>query len=129
MAQNTRYEASVIDKFVVYVNKQIVSGNFGPLEIVNIDETNIDFDMIGSITLANQGSRTVSLRSTGSSSCCTVLLGVTLPGEKLPHLFFSRENQMDKLLTNCLALQSTQAHQFMKYKIRHGLMKELSCNG
>ena len=63
VAQNTRYEASVIDKFVVYVNKQIVSGNFGPLEIVNIDETNIEFIMIDSITLANQGSRTASLRS------------------------------------------------------------------
>ena len=84
VAQNKRYEASVIDEFVVYVNEQIVSGNFGPLEIVNIDETNIEFDMIGSITLADQGSRTVSLRSTGSSSRCTVLLGVTLSGEKLP---------------------------------------------
>ena len=68
----------------MYVNEQIVSGNFGPLEIVNIDETNIEFDMIGSISLADQGSRTVSLRSTGSFSRCTVLLGVTLSGEKLP---------------------------------------------
>ena len=51
---------------------------------MNIDETNIEFDMIGSISLADQGSRTVSLRSTGSFSRCTVLLGVTLSGEKLP---------------------------------------------
>ena len=58
VAQNKRYEASVIDEFVVYVNEQIVSGNFGPSEIVNIDETNIEFDMIGSITLADQGSCT-----------------------------------------------------------------------
>ena len=129
VAQNTRYEASVIDDFVVYVNEQIVSGNFGPSEIVNIDETNIEFDMIGSLTLADQGSRPVSLRSTGSSSCYTVLLGVTLSGESYPHFLFSRENQMDKLLANGLALQSTQAHQFMQYKIKHGLMKELSCNG
>jgi DDE superfamily endonuclease len=84
VAQNTRYKASVIDNFVVYVSKQIVSGNFGPSEIVNIDETIIEFDMIGPLTLAYQGSRTVSLRSTGSSSHCTVLLGVTLSDEKLP---------------------------------------------
>jgi DDE superfamily endonuclease len=84
VAQNTRYAVSVIDDFVVYVNEQIVSGNFGPLEIVNIDKTNIEFDTIGSTTLADQGSRTVSLRSTGSSSRCTVLLRVTLSVEKLP---------------------------------------------
>ena len=129
VAQNKRYEASVIDEFVVYVNEQIVSGNFGPSEIVNIYETNIEFDMIGSITLADQGSRTVSLRSTGSSSCCTVLLEVTLSGKKLPRFIIFKGNQMDKLLANGLALQSTQAHQFMQYKMKHGLMKELSCNG
>ena len=97
MAQNTRYEASVIDKFVVYVNKQIVSGNFGPLEIVNIDETNIEFIMIDSITLANQGSRTASLRSTGSSSRCPVLLEVTLSGEKLPLFIIFRGKSNGKI--------------------------------
>ena len=90
VAQNTRYEASAIDKFVVYVNEQIVSGNFGPSEIVNIDETNIEFIMIDSITLANQGSRTVRLRSTGSSSHCPVLLEVTISGEKLPPFIIFR---------------------------------------
>jgi hypothetical protein len=107
VAQNTRYKESVIDKFVVYVNKQIVSGNFGPSEIVNIDKTNIEFDMIGSLTLVGQGSRTVSLRSTGSSSRCTVLLGVTLSGEKLPPFIIFKGNQMDELLADGLALQST----------------------
>ena len=33
VAQNARCKASVIDKFVEYVNKQIVSGNFGPLDL------------------------------------------------------------------------------------------------
>ena len=64
VAQNTSYKASGVDKLVVYVNKQIVSGNFGPLEILNIDETNIKFNTTDSINLANQGSITVSLRST-----------------------------------------------------------------
>ena len=33
VAQNTSYKASGVDKLVVYVNKQIVSGNFGPLDL------------------------------------------------------------------------------------------------
>jgi len=36
------------------------------------------------VTLENQGSKTVSLQSSGSSARCTVLLGVTLSGKKLP---------------------------------------------
>ena len=84
VAQNTRYESSVIEQFVAYVNEQITTGGFTADSVVNIDETNIEFDMTGSVTLANQGSRTVSLRSSGSSARCTVLLGVTLSGQKLP---------------------------------------------
>ena len=48
---------------------------------------------------------------------------------QLKPLLFSEENQMEKLLANGLALQRTQAHQFMQFKIKHGLMKELSYNG
>ena len=52
--------------------------------MVNIDETNIFFDMESGLTLANKGdNNTVSLRTTGTSTRCTVLLGVTLNGEKL----------------------------------------------
>jgi DDE superfamily endonuclease/Transposase len=84
VAQNTRYDSSVIEQFVTFVNGQIATGSFSPDSVVNIDETNIEFDMTGSVTLANQGSRTVSLRSSGSSARCTVLLGVTFSGKKLP---------------------------------------------
>ena len=84
VAQNTQYNLSVMEQFVAYVNEQIQTGGFSADSVVNIDETNIEFDMTGSVTLANQGSRTVSLRSSGSSAWCTVLLGVTLSGQKLP---------------------------------------------
>lgn len=84
VAQNTRYNVETINDFVHYINDQIVTGGFDADQIVNIDETNIEFDMVGSITLANRGTRTVSIRSSGSSSRCTVLLGVTLSGKKLP---------------------------------------------
>ena len=61
VAQNTQYELSVKEQFVAYVNEQITTGGFTADSVVNIDETNIEFDMTGSVTLANQGSRTVSL--------------------------------------------------------------------
>ena len=61
VAQNTQYDLSVMEQFVAYVNKQIQTGGFSADSVVHIDETNIEFDMTGSVTLANQGSRTVSL--------------------------------------------------------------------
>lgn len=84
VAQNTRYVEETMTQFVTYVNEQIITGGFLADDIVNIDETNIQFDMTGSVTLANQGTRTISVRSSGASSRCTVLLGVTLSGRKLP---------------------------------------------
>jgi transposase-like protein len=84
VSQNTRFDQSKINDFVNYVNEQITNGAYTADDVVNIDETNIMFDMTGSITLANQGEKTISLRSSGSSSRCTVLLGVTLSGIKLP---------------------------------------------
>ena len=61
VAQNTQNNLSVMEQFVVYVNEQITTGGFSADNVVNIDETNIEFDVTGSVTLANQGSRTVSL--------------------------------------------------------------------
>ena len=43
-----------MEKFVVYVIQQITTGGFSADSVVNIDETNIEFDMTGSVTLANQ---------------------------------------------------------------------------
>ena len=61
VAQNTQYNLSVIEQLVAYVNRQITTGGFLADSVVHIDETNIEFDMTGSVTLANQGSRTISL--------------------------------------------------------------------
>jgi hypothetical protein len=84
VAQNTRLDQETIQDFVSYVNNQIAAFEFPAGNIVNIDETNINFDMFGSKTLATRGERTIGLRTTGNSNRCTVLLGVTMSGEKLP---------------------------------------------
>ena len=70
--------------FFSYVNEQISCLGISGTNIVNIDETNIDFEMVSGMTLSGQGDRTVSIKKSGSSSRCTVLLGVTLSGDKLP---------------------------------------------
>jgi transposase-like protein len=89
VAQNTRYDQDQISQFVEYVTEEIQRLGIGPDCVVNIDETNVDFDMTGNVTLARKGSRTVSIRSTGSSNRVSVLLGVTMSGTKLePFLIF-----------------------------------------
>jgi hypothetical protein len=56
---------------------------------VNIDETNVDYDVKSSSTLERVGSRSVALKTTGSSSRATVLLGVSKAGDKLkPYIIF-----------------------------------------
>lgn len=55
-----------------------------PELIVNIDETDVPFDLPMSSTLERRGMRTVSIASTGSPNRATAILGVSLAGEKLP---------------------------------------------
>ncbi len=44
----------------------------------------MSFDLIAPTTFDNVGVKTVTITGTGASARCTVLLGVTLTGEKLP---------------------------------------------
>jgi len=90
VAQNTHYDGDRIEGFVQYVNGQITCGKYPKSNVVNIDETNIYFDMVGSITLADKGSRTVSVKSSGTSARCSILLGVTIDGRKLPPFIIFR---------------------------------------
>lgn len=84
LAHNTRHDKNVINSFAEYVNSQIATGQYSTSNVVNIHKTNIYFVMTGAITLANRGSRTIGVRTSVSASRCTVLLGVTMSGEKLP---------------------------------------------
>jgi hypothetical protein len=45
VAQNTRYEQSIIQGWVSYTNHTIKTGNYKACDVVNIDETNFDFDL------------------------------------------------------------------------------------
>ena len=84
VAQNTRHNEQIINDFVLYTNEQITSGQYSACDIVNMDETNVYFDLPSGITLESRGSRSVAMRSSGSNNRCTVLLAVSMSGEKLP---------------------------------------------
>jgi hypothetical protein len=84
VAQNTRHDMTVKAGYVAFVNEGVKAGKYRACDIVNINETNIDFDLVSWSTLAGRGDRTVACATTGSSNRCTVLLGVAMDGEKLP---------------------------------------------
>jgi hypothetical protein len=79
-AQTTQYEQSFIQVLVSYVNHSINIGNYNACDVVNIDETNVNFDLASGTTLAGRGERTIGCATAGSSARCTILFGVTMDG-------------------------------------------------
>jgi hypothetical protein len=99
VAQNTRFEQSIIQGWVYYVNHTIKIGNYKACDVVNIEETNVDFDVATGTTLSGHGERNSGCATTGSSTRCTVLLGVTMDGEKLPpFIIYKGENTPRSLI-------------------------------
>ena len=89
VSQKTRLCQKTAKDFLLYVREQVRDFNFSPETIVNIDETNVDFDCVAHSTVNRRGERTVSIRCSGSSQRVTVLLAVTKAGTKLsPFLVF-----------------------------------------
>jgi hypothetical protein len=86
VAQNPCKDPVVLQSFVQYVHSQISCWQFKDSDVVNMDETNLYFDMTGSVTLEPIGSKTVSVSCSGSTQRCTVMLAVTKDGQKLPPL-------------------------------------------
>ena len=80
IAQNTRYNQVVIDDWVSLVNNSIIASKYSPSCIVNIDETNICFDITQAMTLEVQGQHTVSIQNIASTQHC---IGVSMDGCKL----------------------------------------------
>jgi hypothetical protein len=74
----------VIIDFLTYVQWQIDAGKYGANTVLNVDETNIDFDEMSGKTLAKIGMRSVSGKINGHSGRATVVLCVTMSGNKLP---------------------------------------------
>ena len=88
-AQNTRHCDTQMADFVSYINERVEMLGIPWENVVNGDETNIDFSLDSSRTLNKRGSRTVSVKQAKSSQRATALLVVSQTGEKLkPFLIF-----------------------------------------
>ena len=83
-AQNTQHCSDIMLDWVKYLDDQIAMYNVPFDHVVNWDEKNVDFSTKSNYTLSECGSRTVSIRSAQSSQRATVMLGVSMCGEKLP---------------------------------------------
>jgi DDE superfamily endonuclease len=86
--------------FTNYINSQLALGQYRQDCVVNIDETIIFFDMEGGLTLAEKGDKTVSLKTTGTSMRCTVLIGVTMNGMKLTPLMIFKGKPCGRISRN-----------------------------
>ena len=83
VSQHTRHCKKTMNDFLCYVQEQVRDFGFTEDTLLNMDETNVEFDMVGHSTLNKRGEKTVTVRKSGSSSRCTVVLTVTRSGEKL----------------------------------------------
>ena len=66
--------------------------------------------MEGGLTLAEKGDKTVSLKTKGTSMRCTVLLGVTMNGEKLTPLVVFKGNPDGRIARNFGGMPSSMRH-------------------
>jgi hypothetical protein len=87
VVQNTRYDLTVKQQYVQYINEQIKIGGYRPQDIVSIDETNFDFDQASEETLADRGARTIGCDVTVSANLCTFLFYCIMSGEEDPPLY------------------------------------------
>jgi hypothetical protein len=77
VAQNMLYDQAVVNGYIKYATEEIIAGKYMASDIVNIDATNVDFDLEAGSTLVGRGERTIGCAATGSSARYTGLLGVT----------------------------------------------------
>jgi hypothetical protein len=83
-AKNTHFHDHIINNFITYTHWQIVAGKYEVNQIINIDQTNVDFDETSSTTLCKVRTRSVDGNICGHSGRATVMLAGTMSGEKLP---------------------------------------------
>ena len=91
---------------------------------MNIDETNVYFDMKSGLTLADKGDKLGSPKASGTSMSCTVLLGVTLNGEMLTPLVVLMGKSNGRIARKDFL--GCQHHSNIFVKSRDGLIKDFS---
>ncbi len=79
-AQNAHYEQRIIDDFIL----QNVMGRYSSDMIINMNETNVDFDPSPKTILCRIRERSVNAHINGHSGRCTVVLACTMSRIALP---------------------------------------------
>ena len=74
-AQGLPTNQKTIDDFVQYIRDKMRVMHIGPDWVANFDKTNCYFSPDLSYTIAEKGSRTVSIAKPDSAARCTVMLG------------------------------------------------------
>jgi len=115
-AQNIRYHQPVINDFVTYVQRQIVAGKYDANVILNVDETNIDFDETSGKTLEGIGTRSVDGKINGHSGRATVVLCCAMSGEKLPAFVIWKGVANGRIARECRGPQYP--HNNIKYAVQ-----------
>ena len=115
-AQNICFHQPIIDDFLRYVQRQIVAGKYDRHVILNVDETNIDFDETSGTTLAKIGTRSVSGKINGHPGWATVVLCCAMSGEKLPAFVIWKGVLNGRIARECRGPQYP--HNNIKYAVQ-----------
>lgn len=87
-AQNNRFDAQVVADFRQYVGEKIKMLDIKEENIWNCDQTNVDFDQAARYTLAERGSKTVTIKGADSSNRATAMLCCSKTEKALPFVVF-----------------------------------------
>ena len=71
VAQKVRQNKKESEAWVRHINQMVAMYGFDPQLIANLDETNLYFDSVGGFTWADRGSKSVTMKETGSKQRCT----------------------------------------------------------
>ncbi|KAK9404800.1 hypothetical protein NXF25_009627 [Crotalus adamanteus] len=89
---------SKVNSFHRYVIKQCTKHGYALSSIGNMDETPMNFDMVGNKTVHQKGEKTILIKTTGhEKSSFTVVLGCTADGAKLRPMIIFKRKTMPKL--------------------------------
>ena len=94
--------SSVISDFVNYVNEKIAMlGITNPDCVCNFDKTNVYFAPEFTHTIAEKGAKTVSIVAPASANQCTVMLGCSFSGKKLPPYVVWKGTDTGQIAAEC----------------------------
>jgi hypothetical protein len=97
MAQNVRHYQDIDNDFVDYFNRQIVAGKYRAPCIVNMDKTNLDYDVAPRKMLERSGPWMISGYKVDHAARATVVLAVSMSGVKLPAMLIFKGVQQGRI--------------------------------